>query len=135
MTGITNRLTGFQSRLLQEIKMRKDKGLWAANLTEDEMLNAAKTLTEFVASMSFAIKEAHEQYYYTQDIKSKVEELYEGNEAENPNFSEEEFETMAFELEQNLSRNDGYWESFWLTVESVIEEAIETKNNEQKEGE
>lgn len=44
-----------------------------------------------------------------------------------------EFMDDLVELFQDaLGRNDSYWESFWITAEEVIEEAIEDKMKEEK---
>ena len=39
---------------------------------------------------------------------------------------------LAEAFEDALDRNDGYWESYWMTAEYVIEEAIEDEMKEEK---
>lgn len=39
---------------------------------------------------------------------------------------------LADDFENALDQNDGYWESYWITAEECIEEAIEDEMKEEK---
>jgi len=47
----------------------------------------------------------------------------------NPDF----MDNLEESFEDALGQNDGYWESFWITAEEVIEEAIEDEMNNKEE--
>ena len=47
----------------------------------------------------------------------------------NPDFMDE----LSDSFENALEQNDSYWESFWITAEEVIEEAIEDEMNNKEE--
>lgn len=46
--------------------------------------------------------------------------------------TDEWIESVAEDFENALDQNDGYWESYWITAEEVIEEAIEDETNEEE---
>lgn len=58
--------------------------------------------------------------YFTEDAKSSAE----GMELEE-DFDESDYNELAWRFEKALSRNDSYWDSYWCTMENVIEEYIE----------
>ena len=55
------------------------------------------------------------QMYLEEDIKSSVE----GMEIE---LEESDIKKIAARVDKGLSNNDSYWESYWMTIENVIEE-------------
>ena len=58
--------------------------------------------------------------YFTEDAKSSAE----GMELEE-DFDESDYNELAWRFEKALGRNDSYWDSYWCTMENVIEEYIE----------
>ena len=39
---------------------------------------------------------------------------------------------LAVDFDNALDQNDGFWESYWITAEEVIEESIEDEMKEEK---
>lgn len=100
-------------------------------------------LTDAEVEKAYRIRDAH---YKTLDIKAKISEMIADEEniddfdkwsGELPEIPEnmssrtkslikswEEAEVLVDLFCDALSRNDGYWESYWLTMEDVIEEDI-----------
>ena len=66
--------------------------------------------------------QAHKEYEFVcavEDVISKCEE----NEYD-INLSDEQFKEVTKLALRNLSKNDGYYESYWLTIEYTLEEYI-----------
>lgn len=61
--------------------------------------------------------------YFAEDVKSSVENI-ELEEA----LDESDCEEVAWRFDKALGRNDSYWDSYWCTLESVIEEYIKEGN-------
>lgn len=56
--------------------------------------------------------------YLREDIESRIEDM----EVE---FPEETICYMVQRVDKCLSNNDSYWESYWMTIENIIEEQME----------
>lgn len=50
------------------------------------------------------------------------------------NLTDEQVEEIAQRAMRNLSRNDGYFESYWLTIEYTLDEYVENLAAENKGG-
>lgn len=61
--------------------------------------------------------------YYKEDIVGKLEDK--GIDVES--LADEEISKMAERFENILSHNDGYWESYWLSAESAIDEVMKER--------
>lgn len=73
---------------------------------------------------------AHEEFELdcaVDDVRSKYEE----NEYD-INLSEEQLKEVAILALHNLSKNDGYYESYWMSVEDTLEEYIDDIKNEEE---
>ena len=78
------------------------------------------------------------RYYNMEDIRSKLENMieeYEG-EPEEPILKkfledEETIRDLAEDFDNALDENDSFMESFWLTAEAVIEDAIEDEKEDE----
>lgn len=75
----------------------------AYELTHEEMRKAYEIMHE---------------YYLKEDIKNSAE----GSEIE---LSNDALGYIAQRSDKSLSNNDSYWESYWMTIENVIEEYME----------
>lgn len=78
------------------------------------------------------------RYYNMEDIRSKLENMieeYEG-EPEEPILKkfledDEAIRDLAEDFDNALDENDSFMESFWLTAEAVIEDAIEDEKEDK----
>lgn len=73
---------------------------------------------------------AHEEFEFdcaVDDVISKYEE----NEYD-ISLSEEQLKEVATLALNNLSKNDGYYESYWLSIEYTLEEYIDDIKNEEE---
>lgn len=68
--------------------------------------------------LRMAYEEKHREYF-TEDAKSSAE----GMELEE-DFDESDYNELAWRFEKALGRNDSYWDSYWCTMENVIEEYV-----------
>ncbi len=57
--------------------------------------------------------------YFAEDVKSSID----GMELEEE-FDESDYGELAWRFNKALGRNDSYWDSYWYTLENVIEEYI-----------
>ena len=62
--------------------------------------------------------EAMKSEYLREDIKSKANDM----EIE---LNDDSVDYMARRVDKCLSNNDSYWESYWCTIEYIIEEQME----------
>ena len=58
--------------------------------------------------------------YFTEDVKSSADGMDIDEE-----FDEGDCKELAWRFDKALGRNDSYWDSYWCTLENVIEEYIE----------
>ena len=78
------------------------------------------------------------RYYNMEDIRSKLENMieeYEG-EPEEPILKkfledEEAIRDLAEDFDNALDENDSFMESFWMTAEAVIKDAIEDEKEDE----
>lgn len=78
------------------------------------------------------------RYYNMEDIRSKLENMieeYEG-EPEEPILKkflddEEAIRNLAEDFDNALDENESFMESFWMTAEKVIEDAIEDEKEDK----
>ena len=56
--------------------------------------------------------------YLREDIESRMEDM----EVE---LSRETVDYMVQRVDKCLSNNDSYWDSYWMTIENIIEENVE----------
>lgn len=56
--------------------------------------------------------------YKTEDIRGKLEEM---------EIELEVTDELILDVEHTLGNNDGYWDSYWCTIEYVIEEYMKEK--------
>ena len=78
------------------------------------------------------------RYYNMEDIRSKLENMieeYEG-EPEEPILKkflddEEAIRDLAEDFDNALDENESFMESFWMTAEKVIEDAIEDEKEDK----
>ena len=78
------------------------------------------------------------RYYNMEDIRSKLENMieeYEG-EPEEPTLrkfleDEETIRDLAEDFDNALDENDSFMESFWMTAEAVIKDAIEDEKEDE----
>lgn len=78
------------------------------------------------------------RYYNMEDIRSKLENMIEEYEGE-PEESilkkflddEEAIRDLAEDFDNALDENDSFMESFWMTAEKVIEDAIEDEKEDE----
>lgn len=68
--------------------------------------------------LRMAYEEKHLEYF-AEDVKCQVETM----ELEE-DFDESDFNELAWRFDKALGRNDSYWDSYWCTLENVIEEYI-----------
>ena len=68
--------------------------------------------------LRMAYEEKHLEYL-AEDVKNQVEimELKE-------EFDKTDCDELAWRFDNALGRNDSYWDSYWCTLENVIEEYI-----------
>ena len=64
------------------------------------------------------ISREYEKNCLMEDIDSKAEELF----PEKSELSYDKLKTIAQMVDSFLSKNDGYWESYWDSVEMAIKE-------------
>jgi hypothetical protein len=57
--------------------------------------------------------------YFAEDVKNSVEGMELDEE-----FDVGDYETLAYRFDRALGRNDSYWDSYWFTLENVIEDYI-----------
>lgn len=78
------------------------------------------------------------RYYNMEDIRSKLENMieeYEG-EPEEPTLrkfleDDETIRDLAEDFDNALDNNDSFMESFWMTAEAVIKDAIEDEKEDE----
>lgn len=78
------------------------------------------------------------RYYNMEDIRSKLENMieeYEG-EPEEPILKkfledDEAIRALAEDFDNALDENESFMESFWMTAEKVIEDAIEDEKEDE----
>jgi hypothetical protein len=76
------------------------------------------------------IIQAHEEYELDCTIDD-VTSIYEQGEYD-VDLSEEQLEEVAKLALHNLSKNDGYYESYWMSVEYTIDQYIDDKKNKEE---
>ena len=67
------------------------------------------------------MREAYETmraHYLKEDILCKLEEM-------GIDFLDETINYIVQRVDKYLGNNDSYWESYWMTIENVIEENVE----------
>lgn len=67
-----------------------------------------------------------EQYF--NGIKEDICGTIDDNEVE---IDEQDLEKIAKRVDKYLGRNDGYWESYWITVEDAIDDYLSEKYKEE----
>lgn len=68
------------------------------------------------------IIQAHEEYELVcamEDVRSMIE-------SEHPNLSDDEVRKIAKQAIRNLTKNDNYYESYWLSVKYTLDAYIDT---------
>lgn len=55
-------------------------------------------------------------YDFIEDIKCKLEEM------EDYTATNEDLKSIAYKAQKTLDNNDSYWDSYWCTLENVIED-------------
>lgn len=78
------------------------------------------------------------RYYNMEDIRSKLENMIEeyDGESEEPILKkfledEEAIRDLAEDFDNALDENDSFMESFWMTAEAVIKDAIEDEKEDE----
>ena len=78
------------------------------------------------------------RYYNMEDIRSKLENMIEeyDGEPEEPILKkfledEEAIRDLAEDFDNALDENDSFMESFWMTAEAVIKDAIEDEKEDE----
>jgi hypothetical protein len=72
------------------------------------------------------IEQAHREYKLDCMIED-VKNVYEPGEYD-IDLSEEQLKEIAEMALHNLGKNDGYYESYWMSVECTLEQYIDDKN-------
>lgn len=88
----------------------------------------AKKAADFVRENPVLAREIFyfmDREYMKEDVLSKIEDMKGVNPGD---FSDEEIGKIASRFENGLEHNDSYWESYWLTAETAIEEFMKEKN-------
>ena len=77
-------------------------------------------------------------YYNMEDIRSKLENMIEEYDGEPEERilrkfldDEEKIKDLAIDFDDALDNNDSFMESFWMTAEAVIEDAIEDEKEDE----
>lgn len=86
---------------------------------------------EFELTFSEMIQ-AHEEYEFdcmVEDVRSKYEDDDYGVE-----LSEEQIKKVAMFAANNLSKNDSYFEAYWMSVEYTLNNYINNLLTDKKEG-
>ena len=65
--------------------------------------------------LRMAYDEKHLEYF-AEDVKSSVENMELEEELD-----ESDCEELAWRFDKALGRNDSYWDSYWMTIQDVIE--------------
>ena len=73
--------------------------------------------------LRMAYEEKHLEHF-TEDVKNSAESM--GLEEK---FDESDYDELAWRFDKALGRNDSYWDSYWCTLENVIEEYIREGEN------
>ena len=68
--------------------------------------------------LRMAYEEKHLEYF-AEDAKNLVKSMELEEE-----FDESDFNELAWRFDKALGRNDSYWDSYWCTLENVIEEYL-----------
>ena len=76
-----------------------------------------------LAELREAYEEKHFEYFM-EDVKGSVEDMDLENE-----FDVSDYGELAWRFDKALGRNDSYWDSYWRTLENVIEEYIREGEN------
>lgn len=71
------------------------------------------------------IEQAHQEYKLDCMIED-VENVYEQGEYD-IDLSEEQLKEIAEMASHNLGKNDGYYESYWMSVECTLDQYIDEK--------
>ena len=61
------------------------------------------------------------------DREYKAEDIRGQQEAMEVILNDGDVEVLVDRVDRALGRNDGYWDSYWCTIENVVEEYIEAK--------
>lgn len=56
--------------------------------------------------------------YIKEDVKCKLEEM-------ELDLSDEAIGQIVQRVDRSLGNNDSYWESYWMTIENIIDENVE----------
>lgn len=76
--------------------------------------------------------QAHEEYEFDCMIED-VRNQYEMRE-DNIELSEDDINTVANFALHNLSKNDSYFESYWMTVQYTLDSYIDSRPIDEEEG-
>ena len=60
---------------------------------------------------------AMERRYFKEDIESQAEDM-------DVKLSDEDVENITNRVKKALCNNDSYWESYWMTIEYLINELV-----------